>query len=159
MPSPRDNYRDSARMAFLGMLAQTGNVSLSAKAAKLNKSNFYLLYKRDQKFAEAWDEAIRVSKHSLHDEALRRAVEGVQKPVYQGGKKVGTIREYSDTLLIFMIKLRDKEARALDNVTVRGDPDNPIRVKLDRDAIIGKLLGDRAPAPATGNPGAARDSE
>lgn len=159
MDSPRDTFRNKAELVFLETLAQTGNVSKASEAAKLDRSNFYLLRKRDEEFAKAWDEALDISKGVLHDEALRRAVDGVDKPVYQGGKKVGTVREYSDTLLIFMIKLRDKEARALDNVTVRGDPQNPIHLKLDRDAIIGKLLGDRAPAPAAGRSDATRSAE
>ena len=40
----------------------------------------------------------------LEPEAIRRAVEGVEKPVYQGGELVGYVREYSDTLLIFLLK-------------------------------------------------------
>ena len=36
--------------------------------------------------------------------ARRRAAEGTLKPVYQGGKLVGEIREFSDTLLIFLLK-------------------------------------------------------
>ena len=34
----------------------------------------------------------------------RRAIEGVDKPVFHNGKVVGSIREYSDTLLIFALK-------------------------------------------------------
>jgi hypothetical protein len=41
---------------------------------------------------------------ALEDEANRRAREGVERPVYQGGKFVGAIREFSDTLLIFLLK-------------------------------------------------------
>ncbi len=40
----------------------------------------------------------------LEDEATRRAIEGVKKPVYQGSKKVGEILHYSDTLLIVLLK-------------------------------------------------------
>jgi hypothetical protein len=32
------------------------------------------------------------------------AYEGVERPVYEGGKKVGVVQEYSDTLLIFLSK-------------------------------------------------------
>jgi hypothetical protein len=35
-----------------------------------------------------------------------RAVEGVERPVFQRGQQVGTIREYSDRLLMFMLKAR-----------------------------------------------------
>jgi hypothetical protein len=39
----------------------------------------------------------------LEDEALRRAVEGVEKPISVNGE-TKIIREYSDTLLIFLLK-------------------------------------------------------
>ena len=42
-------------------------------------------------------------------EAWRRGKAGVLKPVYQGGKKVGSVREYSDTLPILCSKARDPE--------------------------------------------------
>lgn len=48
----------------------------------------------------------------LEREAMRRAHEGVRKPVYQGGKRVGFIQEYCDTLLIFLLKgLRPEKYR------------------------------------------------
>ena len=41
----------------------------------------------------------------LEDEVDRRAVEGVEKPVgWHKGKPGGYVREYSDTLLIFLLK-------------------------------------------------------
>jgi hypothetical protein len=35
---------------------------------------------------------------------VRRALVGWKEPVYQGGKEVGTIRKFSDNLLIFLLK-------------------------------------------------------
>ena len=46
----------------------------------------------------------RVNVDAFQEEAHRRAVQGIEKPVYQGGRLVGTVREYSDTLLIFLLK-------------------------------------------------------
>ena len=40
------------------------------------------------------------------DEAHRRAVEGVKRPVFRGGKKVGEITEYSDFLLGKLLRRR-----------------------------------------------------
>jgi len=37
---------------------------------------------------------------------MRRAKDGTLRPVYQGGELVGHIREYSDTLGIFLLKSR-----------------------------------------------------
>jgi hypothetical protein len=40
----------------------------------------------------------------LEEEARRRAVDGVLKPVFQRGRQVGRIREYSDVLLVTLLK-------------------------------------------------------
>jgi hypothetical protein len=59
----------------------------------------------------------------LEDEAVRRAYEGVERPVFQGGKQVGVVREYSDTLLIFLLKaLRPEKYRGVVPKTRRGTP-------------------------------------
>jgi hypothetical protein len=59
-------------------------------------------YKDD--FAQRWDDAYESGVDTLEDAAIRRAVEGVKKPVYQGGVLVGTVTEYSDTLLGLMLR-------------------------------------------------------
>ena len=82
----------------------------------------------------------------LEDEAKRRAYEGVKKPVYQGGKRVGYVQEYSDTLLIFLLKGTNK-AKYGDRTTLAGDKDNPLRVKVDREELLAKLIGNRGNTP------------
>ena len=46
------------------------------------------------------------AKFGLEDEAIRRAREGVDEPVFYKGEHCGNVRRYSDTLLIFMLKAR-----------------------------------------------------
>lgn len=45
----------------------------------------------------------------MEREAYRRAVDGVEKGVYYKGDRIATEHEYSDTLLIFMLKARAPE--------------------------------------------------
>ena len=45
----------------------------------------------------------------VEQEILRRGAVGWEEPVFQGGKQVGTIRKFSDTLLIFYAKARMPE--------------------------------------------------
>lgn len=40
----------------------------------------------------------------LEREAIRRAAEGVEEPVWHQGQMVGSVRKFSDTLLIFLLK-------------------------------------------------------
>ncbi|MCP1829113.1 hypothetical protein J2R76_005813 [Bradyrhizobium sp. USDA 4532] len=55
-------------------------------------------------FAQRWETAYESGVDKLEDAATRRAVEGVEKPVYQGGILVGSVTEYSDTLLGLMLR-------------------------------------------------------
>jgi hypothetical protein len=72
---------------------------------------------QDARFAKAWDEAMDLGSDALEDEAIRRGHEGVDRPVYQQGTRIGMIRDYSDTLLIFMLKAR-RPSRFRDNIKI-----------------------------------------
>jgi hypothetical protein len=59
--------------------------------------------------AAEWDAALERGLDSLEDELMRRAKDGTLRPVFQGGELVGHIREYSDTLGIFLRKSRRRQ--------------------------------------------------
>lgn len=89
---------------FLDALRQSPNVSAAAKAAGHSRQHVYVARDEDAAFALAWDDALAEAVDMAEGEAYRRAVEGVEKPVYQGGIRVGEVQDYSDTLLIFLLK-------------------------------------------------------
>ena len=89
---------------FLAALAVNGNVSDAAKQANVSRIAFYALRKKSKQFAEQWEEALEQGIDALELEAHRRAVEGIDEPVYYKGDVVGKVRKYSDTLLIFLLK-------------------------------------------------------
>lgn len=60
--------------------------------------------KRDPAFTEAWDAAMEDARDLLEIEARRRVVQGVGRPVLHQRHKVGAVRGYSATLLIFLFK-------------------------------------------------------
>lgn len=97
---------------FLEVLSETANVSKAAKAIKMSRQYMYQVREQDEEFAAAWDEAVKLGTAALEDEAVRRAKDGTLKPVFYRGEKVGTVREYSDTLLIFLLKARDPDKYA-----------------------------------------------
>lgn len=92
------------RPKFIAGLESNGIVSTACRVAGIGRSTAYDARRKDQAFADAWDEAIELAIGVAEGEAYRRAVHGVVKPVYQGGVKVGEITEYSDTLLIFILR-------------------------------------------------------
>jgi hypothetical protein len=115
------------RAAFLAALAETANVSRACLVARLPRRTAYDARAADPAFAAAWDAAVELGTDALEDEAVRRAHEGTVKPVFYKGAECGGIREYSDTLLIFMLKARRperyRERSALDlNATIHRDP-------------------------------------
>ena len=80
--------------------------------AGISRDTFYRWLREDATFKKAYEAAPEEAIGTLEDEATRRACEGVERPVFQGSKQVGVIREYSDTLMIFLFKaLRPQKYR------------------------------------------------
>ena len=90
---------------FIELYPEHGNIGDTLKVIGLKSRNsFYDWEKNDPEFKSAFEDVKKNYVETLEREADRRAVEGVNKPVYQQGKLVGTVKEYSDTLLIFRLK-------------------------------------------------------
>lgn len=94
---------------FLKALEADGIVAHACKEANIERSTAYRLRRADKEFAKEWDEAEYSGSEALIAEMYRRGVEGVEKPVYQGGARVGTVTEYSDTLLLALAKAKRPE--------------------------------------------------
>ena len=98
--TPKKTWQD----VFLESLQKEPNITAAAKSAGINRSYAYEARESDAVFAAAWDEALAASVDKAEAALFGRAVDGVDEPVYQGGKMVGKVRRYSDTLLIFLLK-------------------------------------------------------
>lgn len=121
-PAPPPNKFENKRSpgleeAFLDGLREGWSIKKSAWAAGISSSTAWdwryksEATKREDKsykddFWPRWKQAEQDGVDRLEDEATRRGVEGVEKPIYQQGALVGTVTEYSDTLL--NLKLRGK---------------------------------------------------
>lgn len=109
---------------FLADLRDRGNVTLAAKVAGYARSSLYERIKEDPSFAQAVDDARAEYQSRLELEADRRAVEGVEKPVFYQGEVCGHVREYSDNLLMFRLKRLDPGYR--DRVEHMGEGGGPV---------------------------------
>ncbi len=113
---------------FLACYRETGSVTRAAEAAKIHRSIHYRRLQTDAAYKAAFDEAQEVAIAVLEDEAVRRAVEGVEEPLTYKGEfsylpkvdaqgalvldgeghpqrgKVMAIRKYSDSLLQFLLR-------------------------------------------------------
>lgn len=118
--------------AFLAALRDSGNVRLACQAAKVARPTVYEYRQADPGFATAWNEALDEACDLLEAEARRRGLEGVDKPVFHQGEEVGVVRNYSDTLLIFLLKgARPWKYRDHVSHEVIGQGGGPIRIRAE----------------------------
>lgn len=94
---------------FIENLSRGWTVTAAAKATKISRRGVYFWRDEDPDFAAAWDDAIAAGNEMLEQEAYRRAVEGNMRPVFIKGEMVGEVREYSDHLLMFLLRGRKPE--------------------------------------------------
>ena len=107
--------QNARQSAFLKAYAKCGVISRAAVMAKMERRAHYTWMQDDPDYPELFREAHEQAVDVLETEAVRRAVDGYEKPVWHKGVQVGTERKYSDTLLIFLMK-GNKPEKYRDNV-------------------------------------------
>ena len=143
--------RQEAQEAFLVAYAETGIITSAAAAANVSRQCVYEWQERDETFSLRFHEAEAIANDMLRAEIHRRGVVGWDEPVYQLAKFAGTVRKYSDTLLIFEAKRRMPEYREKHDVNVSGS----IEVKKaadEFDALLDSLIERGATAGAEESP-------
>jgi len=95
---------------FIDILQHTGNISAATRTANISRRGVYGLRKTDTVFAQDWDMALDDALDDLEAALRKRAIDGVDKPVYYGGKMCGSQRNYSDNVGMFILKSRRGEA-------------------------------------------------
>lgn len=123
---PEKGLRPVWRKAFLAALRETGIVRDAYEAADVSRTTAYEHRQADDTFRAEWDSALEEAADLLEREAVRRARIGVKKPVIYQGQLCGvwvdgggnvvpegtsgarhvplSVTEYSDALLIFLLK-------------------------------------------------------
>lgn len=121
---------------FLTALASCGNVTEACRIADVSRNAMYMWKNEEPDFAEQWKVYLAAGAELLEDEAIRRAREGYDEPVFHQGAIVGKVRKYSDTLLIFLLKgqMKDKYGDKLQTTVT------PIE-SLSEDQLREKLAG------------------
>ncbi|SRR6266567_6808121 len=113
--------RIQAQATFLAIYEKTANVLTAAESTGIDRTLIYYWLEHDEQFLLAYGLADKAANAHIEAEIRRRAMEGLEKPlvsmgrlVYEGkgkARKKVTIREYSDTLLIFYAKKKMPEYR------------------------------------------------
>lgn len=108
--TPKKGEKRAAwRSGFLSALRVHANITKAALEAGIVRQTAYDRKASDVIFSAEWDDALEQACDGLEIEARRRAEEGVTEDVYYQGEVVGHKRNYSDTLLIFMLKAHRPE--------------------------------------------------
>ncbi len=150
------------QLAFLAAYSETGNITQAAEIAKVCRTSHNDWLEKDETYGARFDEAHEAACDHLESEARRRAVEGIEDPVFQGGIQVGTVRRYSDKLLELLLKgslpqkyktMIQQETKESRTVTVnhRLDLRNlPLDDQLQYRTLLTKLLGTGGSRTRTG---------
>lgn len=135
-----DRARRQKKGAFLASFEVLGNISAACRASGIHRSTYHDWMEQDEAFALAVNVASQVATEFLEAEAHRRAVVGVRSetPIYYKGDELERVvkTEYSDTLLIFLLKAR---APGKYRERAQGQGDEPDRVKVYADLSLDEI--------------------
>jgi len=128
-PVPRrarhDGWTPDRQRAFIAALAETGAVSLAAKAVNMSPEGAYYLRRQPgaEEFRAAWDAALDLGAEIVDGAALERSIHGVAVPVFHKGEQVGERRVFNERLTMFMLAHRkpDKYGHGLKGGTKHPD--------------------------------------
>ena len=118
--------------AFFQHLGRTGSVTLAAARAGLRRSTLYHLRKHHSGFAERWQEALDMGVERLQDDAMRRAIEGVDKPVWRAGKQVGSVRHFDPRMVQFLLRAHKPDVYGDRAAQAKSYDDLSLAERLDR---------------------------
>lgn len=116
---------------FIHYLAQTCNMTKSAELAGVHRATIYVWRDNDPVFAADVQQARERGFERCEDEMHRRAYEGTVVAT-----KSGLIREYSDTLAIFLAKAHKPERYS---ERLKQELSGPGGVPLDTDKISARM--------------------
>lgn len=91
---------------FLMRLEHTGALATAARGAGLTVATIVAHRRRDPVFDEEVTEALLIAAERVELEAVRRALDGYEEPVFWQGSQVGSRRRYSDPLTLRLLEGR-----------------------------------------------------
>lgn|GEM_PF-2033793 len=99
------------RVAFLRQLERWGTVSQAAAAVDIDRRTIQRWRRVHPKFNARCEEALARRGEILEDDGVMRARRAVHKPFFYGGRKVGEVEQYNDSLLVRLIAQFERTRR------------------------------------------------
>lgn len=127
------------KVAFLEAYATAGVITAAAQIVGIGPKCHYRWLKADKAYADAFTDKQAEADDALIKEARRRAVNGVQRPIIYKGKvvidpvtrKPYLETQYSDTMLIVLLKMRGLFKDKFEHSGPNGGPINHEHQGLD----------------------------
>lgn len=114
---------------FLEAFRKCGQVGKAAESIGVLRGVIWTWRQEDQKFATAFDDADSHIGIIAQDEAVRRAIQGVEEPVFFEGRQVATKRVYSDYLMEKVLKAHNRRYKHNSDLGVESDQPFNIIIK------------------------------
>ncbi len=123
---------------ILAALNAGATLSKAASVGGISLTTLRNWRKADGAFEQGCLDALEAGTDALEDEAFRRAAIGTKKPVgFHQGQHTGVfVTEYSDSLLVFMLKARRPDKF---KDTAKSEPTKTIDTKGAKDALLSKF--------------------
>ena len=106
-PVPRAAKRwngltDLKQRTFIQLLADSGSVTMAAKAIGTSPSAMYTLRRAEgaESFAAAWEAAIEIGARRVLDTLMEHAIHGTPETIIQDGEVVAERRKYNHRAMI-----------------------------------------------------------
>ena len=110
----RRSWTKAKERAFISALAESCNVKLAAKTAKVSASAIYVRRSRDASFRRGWDQALATGYAQLEMMMLERALYGVEKTIVLKSGETQVMREYSDRVGLALLRMHRDSAGVAD---------------------------------------------
>jgi hypothetical protein len=124
-PTAADAIGQANRRKFLAAFAVCGSIVKAARWAHISRQTHYD-WMEDPTYRAAFEEAWKRAADALEAEAVRRAHDGIRKAVRYKGRVVGYETEFSDTLLLALLKAKkSNEYRDKSTIEHHGSTEKP----------------------------------
>lgn len=135
-------------LKYLAILRSTGSHTVAQRASGVLNRVVRYVEGASEMFQKIKEDALDENANVLEDEARRRAVEGVDEPVFYQGDVVGYTKKYSDDLLKMLLRANRREKYSIERkqdalINIQNNTFNLDNVNIDglRDRLKTKIEG------------------
>lgn len=131
-------YSAQIEEAILMWLEKGYSLGKAADEAGINRATLYCWRKERPEFDERVKEALERGTDLYEDEMKRRAIDGVERTIFQRGEAVGTETVYSDGLLSMALTGRRPERWGKNRTEITGKDGAPIQHNVEIEFVASK---------------------